>query len=70
MGRDFQLYISFPTGYSVKDTTKYPVLYILDGMHNYPVFKSVRESMDIDISTILLVVIAIELALIYVKLKR
>ena len=48
MGRDFQLYISFPTGYSVKDTTKYPVLYILDGMHCYPVFKSVRESMDID----------------------
>jgi uncharacterized protein len=48
MGKDYQLYISFPKGYSTKDTTKYPVLYVLDGMYAFPVFKSVRESMDID----------------------
>jgi len=48
MGKDYQLYISFPKGYSTKDTTKYPVLFVLDGQGSFPVFKSVRESMDID----------------------
>jgi uncharacterized protein len=48
MGKDYQLYISFPKGYSTKDTTKYPVLFVLDGQSSFPVFKSVRESMDID----------------------
>lgn len=31
MGKDYQLYISFPRGYSNKDTISYPVLYVLDG---------------------------------------
>jgi predicted alpha/beta superfamily hydrolase len=31
MGRDYQLYISFPYGYSNSDTVSYPVLYVLDG---------------------------------------
>jgi uncharacterized protein len=48
MGKDYQLYISFPKGYSTQDTTKYPVLFVLDGQSSFPVFKSVRESMDID----------------------
>ena len=48
MGKDYQLYISFPKGYSTKDTTKYPVLFVLDGQSSFPVLKSVRESMDID----------------------
>lgn len=48
MGRNYQLYISFPIGYSVKDTTKYPVLYVLDGMNCFDVFKPARESMDFD----------------------
>jgi len=43
MGKDYQLYISFPKGYSTKDTTKYPVLFVLDGQGSFPVFKSVRE---------------------------
>lgn len=48
MGKDYQLYISFPKNYSTKDTIKYPVLYVLDGRQAFPVFKSIRESMDID----------------------
>jgi predicted alpha/beta superfamily hydrolase len=48
MGKDYQLYISFPKGYSTKDTIKYPVLFVLDGQSSFRVFKSVRESMDID----------------------
>lgn len=31
MGKDYELYISFPSGYSTKDTISYPVLYALDG---------------------------------------
>ncbi len=31
MGKDYQLYISFPTGYSNNDSVSYPVLYVLDG---------------------------------------
>ncbi len=31
MGRDYQLYISFPAGYSNSDNVSYPVLYVLDG---------------------------------------
>lgn len=46
MGKDFQLYISFPGGYSIKDTTKYPVLYLLDGRYFFPIIKSARETMD------------------------
>jgi predicted alpha/beta superfamily hydrolase len=48
MSKDYQLYISFPKGYSTKDTIKYPVLYLLDGWSSFSIIKSVRESMDID----------------------
>ena len=47
MGKDYQLYISFPNGYSTKDTTKYPVLYVLDGRVFFPLFKAAREVMDL-----------------------
>jgi uncharacterized protein len=43
MGRDYQLYISFPKGYSTKDTISYPVLYALDGSL---FFHSVRAATD------------------------
>lgn len=38
MGRDYQLYISFPLSYSAKDTISYPVLYVLDGMRDFNFF--------------------------------
>jgi len=31
MGKEYQLYVSFPDSYSTKDTLSYPVLYVLDG---------------------------------------
>jgi hypothetical protein len=43
MGKDYQLYISFPKGYSNKDTISYPVLYALDGSLS---FHSVRATSD------------------------
>ena len=42
-GRDYQLYISFPNGYSTQDTIAYPVLYALDGSL---AFHSVRAATD------------------------
>jgi len=48
MGKDYQLYISFPRNYSTKDTIKYPVLYLLDGWNSFPILKSIRETLDID----------------------
>lgn len=47
MGKDYQLYISFPRSYSIKDTVKYPVLYLLDGRIFFPIIKSAREAMDL-----------------------
>jgi predicted alpha/beta superfamily hydrolase len=47
MGKAYHLYISFPRGYSTKDTIKYPVLYVLDGQYSFPIFKSSREAMDL-----------------------
>jgi uncharacterized protein len=44
MGKDYQLYISFPESYSASDTiTRYPVLYVMDGRQGFPVFDSGRE---------------------------
>jgi hypothetical protein len=46
MGRDYQLYISFPSNYSAKDTSKYPVLYVLDGRTYFPIINVARNAMD------------------------
>jgi len=44
MGRDYQLYMSFPRSYSVKDTVSYPVLYVLDGQLSFYKFSSSHKS--------------------------
>jgi hypothetical protein len=36
LGRDYQLYISFPKNYSTKDTVSYPVLYVLTVSGSFP----------------------------------
>ena len=35
-GRQYQLFISLPEGYAAGDTTRYPVLYVLDGNMSFP----------------------------------
>lgn len=47
MDKDYQLYISFPNGYSAKDTIKYPVFYVLDGLPSFPLFNSIRKLLDL-----------------------
>jgi uncharacterized protein len=48
MGKDYQLYLSFPKGYSINDAIKYPVLYVLDGSDSLALIKSIREEIDVD----------------------
>ncbi len=47
MGKDYQLYLSFPKDYSTTNSIKYPVLYLLDGSSNIALIKSICESMEI-----------------------
>jgi len=42
MGKDYQLYMTFPKNYSNQDTLSYPVLYVLDGKIAFP---SIRGTM-------------------------
>ena len=46
LGRDYQLYISYPKNYSIKDSISYPVLYLLDGVWIFPVFSGSKELLD------------------------
>lgn len=42
----YHLSISLPQHYSPKDTTHYPVLYILDGSLAFPIAHAARTSLD------------------------
>lgn len=48
MGKDYQLFLSFPKDYSNNDAIKYPVLYVLDGSDSLTLIKSIREEIDVD----------------------
>lgn len=43
----YQLFVSLPKNYSKQDTTKYPVLYILDGNYAFPIAHSTRQLLDL-----------------------
>jgi predicted alpha/beta superfamily hydrolase len=43
MGRDYQLYISFPYSYSTKDSITYPVLYVMDGRRDFHTFNQINR---------------------------
>ena len=47
MGKDYQLYISFPKNYSNKDTISYPVLYVLDGRYVFSLIKGTKDALDL-----------------------
>lgn len=46
-GRGYRLYVAPPVGYVKGDTTRYPVLYVLDGHFAFPAAVSAREYMGI-----------------------
>jgi len=45
-GTTYHLYISLPQHYSSKDTTRYPVLYMLDGGWTFPIAHAARIAVD------------------------
>ncbi|MBW6498576.1 MAG: hypothetical protein K0B09_09325 [Bacteroidales bacterium] len=47
MGKDYQLYMSFPKSYSTQDTISYPVLYVLDGRIAFPSIIGTKEALDL-----------------------
>lgn len=46
-GQPYRLYIAPPAGYAAGDTTRYPVLYILDGRRTFPAALTARAFQDI-----------------------
>jgi uncharacterized protein len=42
-GQEYELFVSLPHGYAAKDTTRYPVLYVLDGNFMFPVMRSFQR---------------------------
>ncbi len=47
-GRDYDLYIGFPGGYSPNPSTKYPVVYLLDGQWDFKLMASVYGGLVYD----------------------
>jgi hypothetical protein len=47
MGKEYQLYISFPDSYSTKDTLSYPVLYVLDGRYSFYSILGAKDALDL-----------------------
>ena len=43
MGADYQLYISFPSSYTTKDSITYPVLYVMDGRRDFIMFNQINR---------------------------
>ncbi len=42
-GREYELFIAVPKSYKAKDTTTYPVLYVLDGNFMFPVMHTMQR---------------------------
>ena len=57
MGKDYQLYISLPNGYSSNDTVPFPVLYVLDGRLAFPLFNTIREIRARELEDVIIVCI-------------
>ena len=58
-GKNYRLLISLPKNYSKTDTTKYPVLYLLDGNYIFPIAHSTRQLLDFTSSLEDLIIVGI-----------
>ncbi|PKH66278.1 hypothetical protein CXF59_09900 [Flavobacterium sp. ALD4] len=66
MGKEYQLYISFPKNYSTKDSISYPVLYVLDGEFFYPIIRGTRALLDVEKETIGVIIVGISASNFYI----
>jgi predicted alpha/beta superfamily hydrolase len=55
LGRDYQLYISFPKNYSTKDSISYSVLYVLDCKFCLPIIRATKIFIENDIEEFIIV---------------
>ncbi|MFL0354686.1 alpha/beta hydrolase [Xanthomarina sp. GH4-25] len=54
-GHDYQLYMSFPRGYSTKDTISYPILYVLDGWRDFEFFNTEQRRLSGKIEDVIII---------------
>ncbi|MDE3247794.1 MAG: alpha/beta hydrolase [Bacteroidota bacterium] len=59
-GKSYRLNVSLPKAYSISDSARYPVLYVLDGKFSYQSFKSIREVLDLAHEIKEVIIVAIE----------
>jgi len=61
-GKSYQLYVSLPAGYTQNESTRYPVLYLLDANYSFPIASSVHKLLDAagDIDKVIIVAIGDE----------
>jgi predicted alpha/beta superfamily hydrolase len=59
-GKTYQLFVILPDKYSPKDTTHYPVLYVLDGYYSFPLVYATRRALGLggQIENVIIVSIA------------
>jgi predicted alpha/beta superfamily hydrolase len=46
-GKTYQLHVSLPKNYSLHDSLRYPVLYVLDGRFSFSSMSSIRDVLDL-----------------------
>jgi uncharacterized protein len=59
-GKTYQLFVSLPKKYNPHDTTRYPVLYFLDGYYSFPIIAPTHVALDYEngIENVIIVSIA------------
>ena len=45
-GQDYELYVSLPPHYKQQDTTRYPIIYVLDGNFMFPVMNVAYRALN------------------------
>jgi predicted alpha/beta superfamily hydrolase len=61
-GKTYELQVLLPANYSASDTTRYPVLYLLDGRYSFPLFRSIKQSMELGTEIRDLVIVGIDVS--------
>src|SRR6476620_763839 len=46
-GKTYQLFVNLPDNYSPKDTTRFPVLYVLDGYYSFPLVYATKRALGL-----------------------
>lgn len=58
--KTYELNVSLPQKYSVQDSLRYPVLYVLDGKYSFQSMNSIREGLDLGKEIKDIIIVSIE----------